>query len=169
MSRSIPLHKDRGIDPHLTFCLRCGGDANELTLGELRKAELPNGQWVYANRGETTKLAKDLEEQGVINHGYRYNLPWKEVPEHEKVPASEPCDDCQKELKEHKAIVADGGVYVTCKECGMTGVLRPGVPLAVRVREHSGIAAPDPVGYEHDGCGAEDAIIFPGCPNGHDK
>jgi len=114
MSRGIPLHKERGLDPHLTFCRRCGGDANELTVGELRKAEYAPGQWTYANRGQTTEQGKVMEKQGVIDN--RYNLSWEEVPEHERVPAMEFCDSCKKEVKEHKALVADGGVYVKCTE-----------------------------------------------------
>lgn len=148
---SIPIHKDRGIDPHLTYCQRCGGEADELTLGVLMKAELPNGQWVYANRGKTEKLRRELEQKKIIP--FQTYLQWQEITDtRERVPASEPCKKCRDELDMMEEIVKRGGCYFKCAECGQEGVLRETSTIAKQVRKLAGIEPPEPVGFEFEAC-----------------
>jgi len=155
---NIPISKEGGLEPHLTFCLRCGGDGDELTIGVLKKAQLDNGQWLYANRGEVKRA-----ERSVIKQGYKGHIsPWQPVLECEKVPASQPCKSCQEEIIAISEVVEAGGVFLRCAECGLQGALRPENELAKDVRKESGIMAPDPVGYEHEGC-SKGNMILPHC------
>lgn len=147
---TIPLHKERGLDPHLTFCPKCGGEGTGLTIGELRKAEVnTSGQYVYANRGKTTQTGIDLEKQNIINS--RYDLHWEEVKEGEKVPDSEPCENCKAEIDEHSKIVSEGGVYFRCAKCKCTGVIKPN-EFTEAIRKHSNIKTPNPCGVEFEKC-----------------
>lgn len=148
---NIPLHHERGLDPHLTTCPQCGSEGRGLTIGELRKAEIPGhpGQYVYANRGQTTKSAADLEKRGVISH--RHDLHWEKVAEGEKIPDSEPCDKCQAEQKEHAQIVAAGGVYFRCTQCQQQGVIKPN-EFTVQVREKHELTNGEPCGIEFETC-----------------
>lgn len=149
---TIPLHKDRGLDPHMTFCRRCGEVAEELTVGELRKAEI-NGQWVYANRGRTHEAKMALIKQKLLNYGD--TLHWQEVMEGERVPAQAFCNKCEEELEQWKMFVGAGGLYFKCKECGATGVIKytdTSKAMCDEVREKLGVPAPEPAGVEFDTC-----------------
>jgi len=128
----------------------CGGEAQEITMGAIRKAQLPNGQWVYSNIGSSlSKTKQDLVKQKIIHPNER--LSWERLDEYEKVPATRPCDKCQKSLKAQKEVVEQGGIYVRCLECGMEGALTPSA-ITELVREQLGIAAPEPCGMEFDKC-----------------
>ena len=144
---NIPLHPKRGLDPHLTYCQRCGGEASELTVGDVRKITntgegTDHGKVAYANRGETRKLADKL--------GWN-NYSVDEIPEGERLPASEPCEGCREELAKFKAVVEDGGVYWSCKECHQSGVIKPS-DYANAVRKSAGVEKPKPVGVAFDVC-----------------
>jgi len=154
----IPLHPQRGLDPHLTFCRVCGGDAEEITLGAMRKAQLPEGFWVYANTGGTTKVCRDLIKSGAIVD--RYDLSWEPVGEHEKIPATQPCNKCKEEQEE----IVKGGIYLKCLKCGLRGIIKAQHQLAIDVRKASGIKAPNPVGFESEGCGQPGALEIQDCP-----
>ncbi len=142
---NIPLHKTRGLDPHLTYCPRCGGDGTGLTLGALRKATLEDGRVVYAQLGKTARTAKDLGLQP-------FELNWVDVDEHERVPDSSICDECEQEVALHKKEVDLGGVYFRCLACSTTGVIKHNHALAVSVRKDAGVKAPEPIGVEFDKC-----------------
>lgn len=143
----IPLHPDRALDPHLTFCPRCGGEGRGLTIGHLKKAEVEPGKYVYANRGKTTQTRRDLEKQGY--HGY---LSWEDVDEHEKVPDNDVCAACESELKEWEGEIARGGIYWQCKSCSLRGVIKHNAPVCDLVRTEMGIDKPAPCGIEFDKC-----------------
>lgn len=146
----IPISKDGGIEPHLTTCTVCGGPGDALTVGVLLKAEIPGtGQYVYANRGQQTKVAKDLVKQGIIRNGI-YDLHWEHVEDGEVVPL-EPCKKCLDKVQEAAKVVREGGVCCRCLECGMQGVIRPS-PFATEVREIHKIEAPAPCGVEFTKC-----------------
>lgn len=147
---SIPISKDRGIDPHLTYCPRCGGEANELTLGVLMKGLTYDGEVVaYANRGKTRQTERELAKK----EGAPTISRWEEVTDTmERIPAHEPCDKCKEEIKTFEGIVAEGGIYFVCEGCGKKGVIRAESGLAKEVREHMKIAAPDPCGIKLEAC-----------------
>ena len=146
---NIPLHRERGLDPHLMICPRCGGESQSLTVGALRKAELPNGQYAYTNQGQTTKLGIELEKKGVINS--RHDLRWEDVEEREKVPDSEPCKNCQAEMEEHKKIVIAGGVYFRCTQCRQEGVIKSN-EFTAQVREAHKLTNGEICGVEFEFC-----------------
>ena len=106
----IPLHSTRGLDPHLTFCPRCGGEGTGLTRGALVKYKLPDGRILIAQAGQGGKAAEDAGVQ--LN-----NCKKLEIKEGERVPDNEPCAACKKELDAHAGWVARGGIYFKCKEC----------------------------------------------------
>jgi len=144
---SIRLHKEKGVNPKLTVCRRCGGKADELML---------IGAMDY----------KDIcRECGTVHYGGAFNLRTgrkrcqncdsvgfdrEPIGEYEKIPASEPCSKCKEELAQHKVEVDKGGIYFKCKDCNRSGVVKADHPLAVDVRKHTKIEAPNPVGIEFD-------------------
>jgi hypothetical protein len=77
------------------------------------------------------------------------------IGENEKLPGSL-CEACEKEVAEHAAEVAAGGVYFRCEACGATGVVKADAPLAAQARKGLGIPAPKPCGVEAGSC--------PNCP-----
>ncbi len=145
----IPLHPERGLDPHLTFCTRCGGDTNELTIGVVFKAETADGKKLYANRGQTYKLEKKLN--------IPLHLEWTEVGEREKVPAAGYCDTCTKDLKAQQEMVKAGGIYFRCITCGLNGSLKKN-EYTDRIRAHLKIYAPDPCVLQFDKCKDHDNL-----------
>ena len=71
------------------------------------------------------------------------------IGDQEKLP-TEICDKCQAQAKAMAEVVRDGGIYFHCKDCPANGVIRAQSDLAVDVRRHMGIEAPDPCGVELD-------------------
>jgi hypothetical protein len=98
--------------------------------------------WTY---GKGKQSREELERR-------RIPFDTREAKEGERLPDPEPCDKCKTEIELHRSIVQAGGVYFKCKGCAITGVLRAESELAKMVREHSGIAAPNPVGFEFERC-----------------
>jgi hypothetical protein len=146
----IPIHPERGLDPHLLVCQRCG-ESTGVTVGELRKAQMkkPGDKkptWLYAPRSQTRKAEAEAEADG-----YRVGA-WIAVQEAERVPDPFPCQSCAAELQMFEAIVAAGGVHFRCATCHFTGVLRGESPYAQAVRRSAGIEAPEPCGVEFENC-----------------
>ena len=150
----IPLHKERGLDPHLTRCPRCGGPSNDLTVGAITVAHVPgdpDSHITMWSTGQGEKVRRELHAKGI-------DYMIRPARDGEVLPGG-PCDACQKEMDAHAAIVRSGGIYFKCDECGRRGVVKPS-PFATAVREKADVKTPDPVGlafdhcYEHDG-GAE--------------
>lgn len=141
MSGSIRLHSKLGVNPKLTYCPRCKGESNELVLvgaddGKYKCRSC--GLHIYGyGKGKCPKCdaGHTLERIGTVE-------------EHERLPATRPCDGCRAELDEHGKVVAEGGVYFKCKDCNATGAIRASAPLAGAVREKAGVAAPAPCGVE---------------------
>jgi hypothetical protein len=157
MNGSIPVHPERGLDPHLSFCPRCGGETNAIAIGHIKKAELPNGQLVYAQKGKQSNIMKQLREQNMI--GWNERLDWRDLGENERIPDSEVCEKCKTEIEEWADLVKAGGAYMKCSACGCNGVIKPGTELAEAVRKSTGIEPPDPVGVEFDNCSAHGAVL----------
>ena len=147
---SIPISKDGGLEPHLTTCTMCGGPGEALAVRVMRKAQDSKGHWHYCNRGKTHAYNQQL-----LANGYESISGWEPVKAEEKIPLGI-CNTCQKAIDdnvaEQKQAIAEGGIYVKCKCCNMEGVLSGNTELAKRVREHSGVKAPAPVGMEFDDC-----------------
>lgn len=141
---NIPLTKDGGLDPRLTYCRRCGCEANEIIIGDNRllKNEQAN-QTVLAPRNRIRQIAKDM---GWAAGSYSV----EKVPDG-PLPATEFCDSCKKETAEFEEVVKAGGVYWRCTECTLSGVIRKS-DFATHIRELSKVAAPEPTGVDFATC-----------------
>jgi len=87
---SITLSKKHGVAPALTFCRICGKDANELALLGAKC------DTVMREVHEATE-GRFGSKDGYQEYG------------HNRIPASEPCDECKKYL-------TDGGVILIAKD-----------------------------------------------------
>ena len=139
------LSKEKGVNPKLTFCRRCGGDTEELML-------------IGANEGKFTCSQCGMVSFGSQPMGYCPNCKQNHlmtrtgtIGEYEKLPASEPCDKCKKEITKHESIVAKGGVYWKCTKCGSEGVIKGTTELAKEVRKRHKIKKPAPCGIDFEG------------------
>ena len=139
---SITLHKTRGVNPKMTFCPRCGGEANELMLIGNREAKMTCQHCGTVNFG-----ARGADRCGGCGkHGGLRKTG--EIGEHERLPASQMCDACQKDVDMQKAEVEKGGVYWKCDKCKHSGVIKAHHQLAKDVRASAKIEPPNPVGID---------------------
>ena len=142
---NIPLHPTRALDPHLTYCPKCGGDGKGLTVGHLFAFVDRQDRIVCCyNRGDREKTKRS-------NHGHLDGYDTREVREGERVPDNQICDTCEKEAAEHRAIVEAGGVYFKCDQCHQTGVIKDS-EFAKDVRKRAGVEAPNPIGVKFESC-----------------
>ena len=95
MSNSIRLHSKHGVAPAMTFCRICGKDANEIALLGA------NADKVLKQVHEATDGAHG-DKDGYKDYGYN------------RIPATEPCDNCQGHLKAGGTIIIarDTGEYL---------------------------------------------------------
>lgn len=150
---SIPLDKEKGLDPHLTHCPRCGGPGSGLTIGAIRKAKLPNGQYAYGNVGKLTQAGKSLMDQGAIRS--KYDLHWEKLEDNETVPDTEPCAKCQEDMQMQSDEIARGGVFFKCKECGTQGIVvysDSTKAMCDEIRKQVGVEFGQPCGVELNAC-----------------
>ena len=91
---SLTLHSKHGVAPALTFCRICGKDCNELAL----------------LGAHADKAMRDLAEATNGAHGDKGG--YKEYG-FNKIPATEPCDECKEHLKTGTIIIGrDTGEYL---------------------------------------------------------
>ena len=149
----IPIHPERGIDPHLCCCEACGGEVNGIVLGVLFKGEVSNGAITYANRGAARRKSnREIEKAG-------FSVEWSEVTDTlERIPSGL-CDSCEEkqtaENEAFEAIVKAGGCLFVCKQCGKRGAIRCGDhnrAFIDQAREHLGVAFGDKFGLEFVKC-----------------
>lgn len=138
----IILHPKKGINPHLGMCPRCGKDSGEILLfgkaNKIYKYDDCNVMHIgYPTRGVCPKCKSKVIYQ-------------RELEDHERVAAGL-CDECRKEVEEHKRIVEDGGVYFRCLACRKEGVIRKcGVIEDMRVQLKLGPTDPCGVEFTHE-------------------
>jgi hypothetical protein len=154
---SITLHPSLGVNPRLVICRRCGSDTNELILLGIKNrvgkcsacgAKVIGGM----NSGGTCPACNQRASL----------VDTKELRDHEKLPVGL-CASCEVEMKEHAAIVADGGVYWRCKDCRASGVIKAESAAAKAIREGEKVAAPEPPCIELDN------TTCPACSKQHDE
>lgn len=139
----IYLHPKLGVNPKLTFCRRCGAEVNELVLigSKTGKYKCGNcGLLMFGGRpgvGERCPNCKGRRED-FSRVG--------EIGEWERLPASELCGKCAKEVEHFRQEVEAGGVYWRCHDCKSQGVIKKS-PFADRVRVLAGIPT-GPCGVE---------------------
>jgi len=134
----IELHKTKGVNAHMTYCPRCKGEASELILVgaddgiyECNAPSSAGGPHKMAGRPRPRMQQAHCPECG-------YDVSWTRVGTLEdgvRLPATQPCDTCQKEMKEHEAVVEAGGVYFRCNDCKAQGVIKASAPFAMLARE----------------------------------
>jgi hypothetical protein len=144
---SIKLHPEKGVNPKLTYCGRCGGPGSELVL-------VGADEWVYTCSSCSTTVfgygsgtCPKCQETRTLNRV-------RKMEDNEKLPGGL-CEACEKEVAEHKAVVEAGGVYFMCEDCGVEGVIKGTAPLAKMAREKLKVEAPKPLGVKFskkDGC-----------------
>lgn len=150
---SITLHPEKGVNPRLTICPRCGGDGPELML-------IGNQDGVYKCKycgksgiGNPSGYPKEkCPSSGSLNGRHEWKFQ-RRLDDMERIPGSL-CDNCIQEIKEHEKLVADGGVYWRCLKCGKSGVILAHSEFAKAVRNAHKLAEPDTEG-KYKPCGAE--------------
>jgi hypothetical protein len=135
------LHPVRGLNPHLACCSRCGKENGEVVLlgANDRKYECRDCGALNLGRATCGYCGSTrTQDVGVI-------------VEHERIPTGF-CEDCRKAVELHAKIVADGGVYFACEDCGTSGVIPPS-RFASAIRHRAGISPPKPVGVKLNAAG----------------
>lgn len=129
MGGSIHLSREHGVNPHLCFCPRCGGDSNMLMLtGSAHKYKCEVCGLVHIGRPKDGGCANpkcSAAGSRLIDQG--------ELKPSEKLPG-DLCESCRKEIETFKAEIDRGGVPIKCTDCGMEGVLKAENPIAQAVR-----------------------------------
>lgn len=142
---SIQLHPEKGANPHLMTCPRCGKDNGSIAL-----LGVANGVYTCKSCGLKHVGFAGSPKDGCQKCGSR-DFKRTELYDYDKVPGGL-CAECEARQKACDDEVKAGGVYFRCKKCGSQGAIKAGVELAKKVREHMKIEAPDPVGVELDEC-----------------
>ncbi len=133
----IRLHKTKGINAHMTVCPRCGEDGDEIAL-------LGSANKIYeCPRCNIRQLGSKICSKCKGSMQFL-----RELDDCERIPASEPCKKCQKELEDHKAEVEAGGVYWRCKDCGSEGVIMATSNYAKAVRDQHELHNGEPCGVK---------------------
>jgi len=138
--RGIRIHPEKGLNPHMGMCPRCGEENGEVILvgAEDGVYECRSCNLIHYGRPTGGKCAKCGERVGVRT---------RVLEDGEKIPTGL-CDECKAKDEEVRKVVAEGGVYWKCAECHSQGALRGTSELAKAVRKTSKIPAPKPVGIE---------------------
>jgi hypothetical protein len=147
---SLQLHPSLGINAHLTFCPRCGGDGPDLMLIGSRTSILQCnscGITIYGHK--PSKPCPKCKNGGPYSTGNFTHVGT--IGERDKLPGSL-CDKCKAEIESFKKIVADGGIYFKCKTCKNTGVIKSKSDICRLVREKLKVEKPDPCGIEFENC-----------------
>lgn len=138
--KGLALHKDHGVNAHLTYCPRCRGDGSELLL-----VGASNTLWKCGTCA--TEILGTQHRRSCPKCHSRDTHVLRELESWDRLPGSL-CAACEKEDAEHAEIVKSGGVYFQCTDCHAHGVVRAESPYAQVVRKAHGIEAPDPCGVE---------------------
>lgn len=137
---SIPLHPEKGVNPHLTICPGCGEDGEEILL--LGTSDYIHRCTACNTNQLATKRAKKCPQCG--EHALQFV---RQLETQEKLPGSL-CKKCSDARDVVDAAVKEGGVYWKCKDCNSNGALKAEAQLAKDVRKQMGIKAPKPCGVE---------------------
>lgn len=124
---SITLSKEFGVNSSLTYCPRCGGDAQEiLLLGNAQDYECSSCHKHII--GKKPKECPFCGSSLIINQG-----PYD--ASRSRLPGSDLCDKCKELMKELKEELAKGGVAWKCQDCKSEGVIKHDAAMAVEFRK----------------------------------
>lgn len=132
------------VNLYKTVCPQCGVPTDGLMSGNIFHTTLPSGQLIYAKHNEKNQARNFLVKQGVLSEFA--NLNWVSVAAGERVPGKEMCEKCvdhTKRITHMQQEVEAGGVAWRCEECGSADVVDRDHEMSIRIREESGIKAPD--------------------------
>lgn len=139
------LHPTKGINPRDLACPRCGKTHGTIMLGTKDHGGICGDCKAFAiglgpYDSKCPKCGSD-------------EIHPKHLPE--DIPLPKICTECEAEVAANTAIVEAGGVLWQCVDCGSTGALEGGHPIAVDARAESGGEA----------CLVQlDASVCPVCP-----
>jgi hypothetical protein len=135
----IELHKEKGLNPHMTVCQQCGQDIGLMLLGSADSLLTCNdcGKTTVGKRKART--CADPECKGRLTFK-------EELADTSRFPGGL-CDVCKLERDTHAKFVSEGGVYFKCDDCNATGVIKSN-SFTQEVREKHNIPAPNPVGVQ---------------------
>lgn len=140
------MHEEKGLNPRLTYCPACHEEGQELLLlGAANKVLTCRDCGCRHYGGPPPGGA--CGGCGKVNPRFEV----RELGDFEKIPGNV-CGKCKEGMEVAAKEVARGGVYWKCKKCKGSGYMVAGSQIAEDVREHTGIAAPAPVGVTFDGC-----------------
>jgi hypothetical protein len=144
---SINLHPEKGVNPKLTYCPRCGGPGRELILIGADEGVYKCSSCEITVFGYGHGTCPSCKKSHVLKRE-------RMIGEHEKLPGGL-CEACEKEEAEHKVVVEAGGVYFRCADCGVAGVIKGTSQFAIHARKQLKVEAPKPCGIEFtkkEGC-----------------
>lgn len=139
----ITLHPEKGVNPKLTTCWRCGADVG-VALPGAKDSIYTCTHGVRSYGGPPGRNPHQKMDCGCTSGQYKFD---RKMHDHEKIPI-EQCDDCTKEITEQGEVVKAGGIYFKCVDCGASGAIRAQNPLCTAVREQLKTPAPAPCGIE---------------------
>jgi hypothetical protein len=136
---NIPLHPEKGVNPHMTYCPMCNGDGPDLLLVGRDDGvyECSSCHVMQFGRGRDHKCG---------SCGERLGARVRSLKDGERLPGSL-CAKCEAEAKAHAEIVAAGGVYWRCTNCRKGGVIKPNA-YTKQVRDERNVQPPAPLGVE---------------------
>ena len=148
MSGSILLHPTKGVNPKLTICQWCGGDAPELAL-------IGRHDSIYKCNDCDMKLygGKSLYKQKCPKCGQTGRWTFdRKIGDYERLPGG-PCDTCKKKIEaqnkrmaDSEAEVAAGGIFWKCEKCGSEGAIKRTHPICAAVRKQMNKPTPERCG-----------------------
>lgn len=166
---SLTLDPKKGVNPYLTYCTRCvrvhGRDPDRLAPKEKRAHDGP--ELVLMGM---LGFVDTCRQCGMRHYGgakkKQYSQPYsgskecvscgndtfdrRKLGEYERIPSSEPCEECKKEIEEEnkkkQEILEGGGIFLKCEDCGLEAMLRGDHELAKEVRAKMKIDPPHPCG-----------------------
>jgi hypothetical protein len=140
----ILLHKEKGLNPRLTYCVRCGGKGRDLILVGARDKVITCPSCGINAIGFTHSQRCPSCKEKLTGGKSRI------LEDNERLPGGL-CQVCEDEVKAMEAEIKSGGVYVKCK-CGMQGIIKADHPLAKNVRDHFNLHNGEPCGTEIETC-----------------
>jgi len=138
----MQLHPEKFLNPYMTVCPQCGEEANELILVGVHDTVYRCVSCGMKHIGRPKGGACQKCFSGVVED--------RKLEDNERLPASQPCEKCQKLNEAANTMVAAGGIHWKCKKCGSSGAIKADHPYAKDVRKQMGIEPPDPCGIEFD-------------------
>jgi DNA-directed RNA polymerase subunit RPC12/RpoP len=123
------LSKKHGINPCLTICSRCGKETPEILL-------LGNAQEYECNGCGGKTIGKS--PKGKCPHCGHQTF-FKRIGAFDgsdrKLPASELCEDCKKEIEFFTQEIEKGGVPWKCTDCKSEGIIKHDAQFAIDFRK----------------------------------